>query len=49
MGFAVPMLLTVLLMFKSRRNYTMLKTFYYKCGDDMYTVFGQAMNGFSYV
>ena len=50
MGFAVPVLLAVLLMFKSRRKYTMLKT-YFIISAVMICIpfFGQAMNGFSYM
>ena len=50
MGFAVPVLLAVLLMFKSRRKYTMLKTYFIISAVMIcIPIFGQAMNGFSYM
>ncbi len=50
MGFAIPVLLAVFLMFRSRHRYTILKVFFI-INVVMICIpfFGQAMNGFSYI
>lgn len=50
MGFAVPVLLAVLLMFKTRKKYRTLKLYFIICAVIMIIpFFGQVLNGFSYM
>lgn len=50
MGFAIPVLLAVFLMFKERRNNRQLKTYFITCVVIMLIpLFGQILNGLSYM